>query len=141
MLRSVISRTSFALAGSRRAAGTHLKGYSNPSTSTSVLLTRLPNSVVDTGLKDALKDLITRKVELEPGCSLHFVNECEAHVAAKAVEAKFSTKVQQQQCTTQVNFETVVICLLVLFHSPLFPKCLCQLCFCKTSLKISRLTP
>lgn len=94
MLRSVISRTSFALAGSRRAAGTHLKGYSNPSTSTSVLLTRLPNSVVDTGLKDALKDLITRKVELEPGCSLHFVNECEAQVAAKAVEAKFSTKVQ-----------------------------------------------
>lgn len=92
MLRSVISRTSIALAGSRRAAGTHLKGYSNPSTSTSVLLTRLPNTVVDSGLKDALKDLITRKVELEPGCSLHFVNECEAHVAAKAVEEKFSTK-------------------------------------------------
>lgn len=98
MLRSVISRTSFALTASRRAAGTHFNA--NPSTSTSVLLTRLPSSVVDSGLKDALKDLITRKVELEPGCSLHFVNECEARVAAKAVEAKFSTQVL---CIAQAN--------------------------------------
>lgn len=97
MLRSVLSRTSsVALAGSRRANGTHLN-FTNPSTTTSVLLTRLPTTVVENELKTALADVKCRKIELEPGCSLHFASECEAKIAAKSIETKFGTQVAR--CT------------------------------------------
>jgi len=92
MLRSVLSRTSsVALAGGRRANG-HLS-HTNPSTATSVLLSRLPTNIVENELKTALADVKCRKIELEPGCSLHFASECEAKIAAKSIETKFGIQV------------------------------------------------
>ena len=75
------------------AVNRNLSTHLNPSLTTSVLLSKLPSSVVETELKETLKPTNCRKVELEPGCSLHFINEYEASVAAKFVESKYSLEV------------------------------------------------
>jgi hypothetical protein len=70
--------------------------HANPSTSTSVILTKLPPSTVDSELKNSLKSLDKancRRVMLQPGCSLHFANKYEANVAASVIESKMGLEV------------------------------------------------
>lgn len=58
-----------------------LKSYSSqisPSTKTTIKLNSLPISSTITSLKDSLKDISLRKIEMEPGCVLHFCNEAQA---------------------------------------------------------------
>ena len=45
---------------------------------TNIKLNNLPISSTLSSLKESLKDLNLRRIELEPGCVLHFSNEAEA---------------------------------------------------------------
>ena len=90
MLRGITSRVSGALMGVRRGMATH----SNPSTTTTVLLSKLPPSIVEVQLQEALKSINCRRIQLEPGCSLHFMNEWEAELAAKSVGTAFKSDVR-----------------------------------------------
>ena len=45
---------------------------------TNIKLSNLPISANLSSLKESLKDLNLRRIELEPGCVLHFSNEAEA---------------------------------------------------------------
>ncbi len=51
-----------------------------PSLKTTIKLHDLPNSVKLENLQDSLKDIKTRKIELEPGFIAQFRNELEAEV-------------------------------------------------------------
>jgi len=64
----------------------------NPSTTTSVLLSSLPNTLVESKLKEEVAKVNCRKVQLEPGCAFHFTNECEAKVAAELVKSKYNVE-------------------------------------------------
>ena len=66
----------------------------SPSQTTSVLLTNLPASVHETNLKLALKDIKCRKIEIEPGCSLHFLRESEAETCGQILTNKLQLKVE-----------------------------------------------
>lgn len=91
MLRTVISRSNSLLGVSRRLSA--LSAHQNPSTTTSVILSRLPSSIVQTKLQEGVAEVNSRKVELEPGCSLHFANETEARVAAETIRSKYNLEV------------------------------------------------
>lgn len=65
----------------------------NPSATTSVILTKLSNATVESDLKEALASVDCRRIELEPGCSLHFISECEANVAAKFLKSNLKAEV------------------------------------------------
>ncbi len=67
---------------------------SAPSQTTSVLLTNLPSSVDEANLKLALKDIKCRKIEIEPGCSLHFLREAEAETCGQILVHKLQLKVK-----------------------------------------------
>ena len=66
-------------------------GHVIPSTKTTLLIHKLPSSVTETGLRKILfedmkdrEDIKNiRKVELEPGCSLHISNEAEAYFTSQ----------------------------------------------------------
>ncbi len=54
-----------------------------PSTKTTVLLTGLPDSITISSLQNSLKDVPNaRKVELQPGCSIHYLEHEQAATAA-----------------------------------------------------------
>ena len=66
-----------------------------PSTTTCILLKGLNASTTEDSLKTALSGLpITpRTIEIEPGCSLQFLNQCEADVSAGAIRSALKYKV------------------------------------------------
>lgn len=61
-----------------------------PSTKTTAILTNLHESVTLNGLQDSLKDVTMRKLELQPGCALHFVEESQAQAVATFLTNKNS---------------------------------------------------
>jgi hypothetical protein len=67
-----------------------------PSLKTSVLLHRIPPSLTQDLLKEKLKDIKIRKVELEPGCSIHVFNEAEAASVSSFISSSFN-------CETKVT--------------------------------------
>lgn len=83
MLRSFQGKT---LMGNRlflsRASALSTIANAGPSTKTTVILTNLHESVSLNSLQDSLKDVNMRKLELQPGCSLHFVEENQAQTVA-----------------------------------------------------------
>ena len=60
--------------------------HSNPSVKTSLLLRCLPPSATLADITESLKDISCRKVELEPGCTLHLKSHAEAHAASQHFE-------------------------------------------------------
>lgn len=61
-----------------------------PSVKTSVLLHRIPPTLTQALLKEKLEDVKIRKVELEPGCSIHVLNEAEASSVSNFVTSSFN---------------------------------------------------
>lgn len=92
MLRCLTVRPNGVLSGVSRRLSSHM----NPSTTTSVLLSSLPSTIVETKLKEEVSKVNCRKVQLEPGCSFHFTNECEARVAAELVKSKYNLEVSAE---------------------------------------------
>lgn len=88
MLRSLVVRSSGVACGLRRSLAAGVRH--NPSTTTSVVLTRLPASLTESKLKQELAAVDCRKVELQPGCSLFFNDEAEARIAADYITGKRS---------------------------------------------------
>ena len=88
------------LLGARRGLGspattkgptiTSAVGMHEPSTTTTIRLSRLAPGVTETKLKDALvaAKVDSRRVLLEPGCALLFHNEAEADAATKVIIQK-----------------------------------------------------
>lgn len=95
MLKTAIIGKSFLLLPKRFISAV-TSGRIMPSTTQSVILTNIPVSATESAVKESLKDLTTRKVELEPGCTLHFLNESSAHVAAQVIGGNFQYKVRIQ---------------------------------------------
>ena len=60
-----------------------------PSTKTTVILRNLDPSTTEASLKAALTEITCRKVEMEPGCSIHVRNEAEATYISNLVKTKF----------------------------------------------------
>lgn len=61
----------------------------------SILLTSLPNTVTAAKLKESLKDIGKyNRLELQPGCSLHYVNYTDASIASRILmeNAKLQVK-------------------------------------------------
>lgn len=56
-----------------------------PSNKTTALLQRLPLSATQSILTEAVADLNCRRVEMEPGCAVHFVSEAQADHAAASL--------------------------------------------------------
>ncbi len=99
------------------------QGRDVPNTNQSVLLTNISGSTTESSLREALGTTPrVRKVELEPGCTLHFLNESEADFSAKLIGDKLNLK---------VDGETVLIKLLInltfflslKFWAPQFRRC------------------
>lgn len=86
MLRSII-KSKHLLTLPRRALSTV-----EPSTTTTVIIKSLSASATETSLKAALADVVTntRKVEMEPGCSIHVINEAQASYVSSIMASKFS---------------------------------------------------
>jgi len=61
-----------------------------PSTTTTIQLHRLPLSVTESSLQKDLLEVKSRKVQLEPGCAIHVLNEAEADFAAEQISAKLN---------------------------------------------------
>jgi len=66
-----------------------------PSTTTTILLRELGVAVTEPALKEALKDVKHRKIELEPGCTIHVASAAAAHYGMEKIGSKlgFSSKV------------------------------------------------
>jgi hypothetical protein len=60
---------------------------------TTVILDKLHDSATKNKLTELLKDLNHRRVLIEPGCSLHVINEAEAEVCGKILESSLDLKV------------------------------------------------
>lgn len=67
---------------------------SGPSLKTSVLLRRLPLTLTEDQLKVKLQDVNVRKIELEPGCSIHVTNEAAAVSVSSFVTSEFNCQVK-----------------------------------------------
>ena len=100
------------LLGARRGLGTpaatkgqitaNVVGMQEPSTTTTIRLSRLAPGVTETMLKDALvaAKVDSRRVLLEPGCALLFHNEAEADAATKVIIQKLAGSQCQVKPTT-----------------------------------------
>lgn len=68
-----------------------------PSTKTTLLLEQLPATVSEDTLKKDVSELLTplglRKVSLEPGCSIHFLEEMKAKSFESVVQSALNVKV------------------------------------------------
>jgi hypothetical protein len=80
MLRSVLSRV--RVVSAVRSCHSQQIG---PSTTTSVLLSNMPATVVQSELQEAIKSLNCRSVTLEPGCSLHFIDKGAAAASGELI--------------------------------------------------------
>ena len=86
MLRSII-KSRHLLTLPRRASSTV-----EPSTTTTLIVKSLSATATETSLKAALAGVVTntRKVEMEPGCSIHVVNEAQASYITSTLASRFS---------------------------------------------------
>jgi hypothetical protein len=70
------------------------QGRDAPNTNQSVILTNVSGSTTESSLREALGTTPRiRKVELEPGCTFHFLNESEADFSAKLIGDNLNLKV------------------------------------------------
>lgn len=88
MLRSFQGKTLGVRTLLTRNASLSTVTTAGPSTKTTVILTNLHESVTLTQLQDALKDVKQRKIELQPGCALHFVEQSQAETVAQYLSQK-----------------------------------------------------
>lgn len=61
-----------------------------PSTTTTVQLLKLGNDITESSLKNILKDVKCRKIEIEPGFSVHVSNEAEAMYSRSLLKDKLN---------------------------------------------------
>ena len=85
MLRSIIKSKWSLMAMPRRALSSV-----EPSTTTTLILKNLSAATTETSLKAAIGAIPTRKIELEPGCSVHVVNEAEATYVGSILASKYN---------------------------------------------------
>lgn len=85
MLRSIVKNRHLVLASKRSVS--HIA--TEPSTTTTVILKNLSPSLTETSLKAAIAEINCRKIEMEPGCSIHVKNEAEANYVQSLVSSKF----------------------------------------------------
>lgn len=78
---------------SRQLVNLSTKASKGPSTTTTIQLRKLPSSLTETSLKTALGSLNYRKLELEPGCAIHLLNEAEADCGLTKIKQKFGCEV------------------------------------------------
>ncbi|RYG60226.1 hypothetical protein EON64_19470 [archaeon] len=64
------------------------KGYQPTKLTNTILLRNLPDTLEQESLAQLVKDIDHRKVELQPGCTLHFLNNDEATKASKVLVEK-----------------------------------------------------
>lgn len=112
MIRNLVSFRSVNLI--RRSFVTSSIG---PNTNTCLLLKGLSASTTEDSLRSALTGLPNppRIVEIEPGCSLQFLNQCEADVSASAIKSTLGFKVRNRcftycfsrYCQTEVANATI----------------------------------
>jgi hypothetical protein len=85
MLRSIVKNRHVLLASKRSLS--HIP--SEPSTTTTVILKNLSPLLTESSLKAAIAEIKCRKVEMEPGCSIHLKNEAQANYVSSLVKTKF----------------------------------------------------
>ena len=85
MLRSIIKSKHSLMTVSRRTVSSV-----EPSTTTTLILKNLSAATTETSLKAAIGAIPTRKIELEPGCSIHVVNEAEATYVSSILASKYN---------------------------------------------------
>lgn len=65
-----------------------------PTNKTTVILRKIPSHVTQSSLQSALREIETcRKVELEPGCVIHFSNEASAERTSTLLKSKLNCEV------------------------------------------------
>lgn len=67
--------------------------HSNPSTKTSIILNELPRGIVEKDVKAVLKDIKYTSLDLEPGCSLHFLHKNDVDTSASFIKKNFKLDV------------------------------------------------
>ncbi len=80
-----------------------------PSEKTTILLRKLPIQSTDSSLREALKEVKFRKMEIEPGCLIHVMNEAEALFSQDLLKSKFGAT---------VSFSSKPLLTFVLFLTP-----------------------
>eukprot|EP01031_Cornospumella_fuschlensis_P044119 gene44119-53934_t len=94
MLRVV--RQSLAKNGAYRSlSSVAAKGYQPTKLTNTLLLRNLPHTVTQESLAQLAKDINHRKIELQPGCTLHFLSSEEAAKASKVLKEKQKLEVSQ----------------------------------------------
>jgi hypothetical protein len=77
---------------------TQLTDY-GANTKLSILLTKVPSDFTESSLLhkvDAVKGL--KKVEFQPGCSMHYVTENDARNAVSILKPKYEVNVRKTEC-------------------------------------------
>jgi hypothetical protein len=93
LLHNGINYHKFARTTSRQLVNLSTNISTGPSTTTTVQLRKLPSSLTETSLKTALGSLNYRKLELEPGCAIHLLNEAQADCGQSKINQKFGIEV------------------------------------------------
>lgn len=65
-----------------------VKGYQPTKLTNTVLLRNLPHTLTQESLTQLAKDIDHRKLEIQPGCTLHFLSESDAAKASKFLTEK-----------------------------------------------------
>lgn len=68
-------------------------------TKTKVLLQRLPVTATEGSIRDAVSDLNCRRVEIEPGCAIHFSSEVSAMKSQNIISSKFGCNTMMKATT------------------------------------------
>lgn len=89
IVNSVLFQPAAAISGSSGVA-------TAPSAKTTVLLRKLPHNVTETSLKASLETVPLRKVELQPGFTIHLKNPAAATKLARILQDKFQCKVKSR---------------------------------------------
>ena len=108
-IKANLSSPTYLLAGSKRSMFTKFTAKkatpgnlfnspapaAGPSEKTTILLQRLPLGATEGNLRDAVVDVKCRKVQLEPGCAVHVLNEAEADFSVAQVKQKLGLTVSE----------------------------------------------
>ncbi len=102
-----------------------------PSEKTTLLLRKLPYSTTESALRDALKEKVEfKKLELEPGCLIHFGSEAEATYAKSILEASSSLGCEVSMLSVYPSNQSVynnlfLNCLIIIIIIRLVPGTYC----------------
>jgi hypothetical protein len=88
-LSSPLFKPTAAISGSSGGGGV----ITAPSNTTTVLIKKVPYSVTETSLRNALTAVPLRKLELQPGFVVHMTNPAAASQFSKYVNESFQCKV------------------------------------------------